>query len=292
MLQQKLEANTGFSSGGLEETFVPLNRSVQNALQDLGTSIVYRRRVPGFPASPTFPTSSSINTEPRSPRAPIADINDSTIPTYAGNRSTRPISIIIPPIGTLQPQSHQSHSPTTIAPEPRLPSSGISININNDLLSQIESMHSPLPEIDFLAVHENSDLLHLDPSANYQAEAGYITTTSGPLFTTAKLDENLSENLITQSFAITHGLHIELIDADENTEDGIWVQIGAGKKERCIGKVRLEWGIGADSWKPEFPVHCWVCVHGAEIGDLVFGRRFVEKKEHYWKQKVTEVYRS
>lgn len=147
-------------------------------------------------------------------------------------------------------------------------------------------MPSRLPESDFFAVHENSKPLYLDPSANYRAEAGYIATPSGRLFTTAKVYGELSENLIAQSFAIAHDLDIERVEIDENTEEGIWVQIGSGKKERCVGKVKIRWGTAAGPWKTEFVVHCWVCVNGAEVGDLVFGRTFLEKRDHYWKDEV------
>ncbi|KAH8592572.1 hypothetical protein B0O99DRAFT_597028 [Bisporella sp. PMI_857] len=288
ILQEKLEAKQGSSIGDSEEPFVSLNRNVQIALQDLGTSIVYERRVPGYQPPPTSPTASSINTEPptelNNPHAPTFNISPSPSPTSSRNRSTGSTSTSIPPTRA-QPQRYPRSSSVTIAsaPEPRSPSPEIQVVSNNGPPASTESIPAPPPESDFLAVHENSNLLHLDPSANYQAEPGYITTPSGPLSTTAKLDENLSENLITQSFAVAHGLEIEPIDADENAEEGIWVQIGGGKKERCVGKVTVQWSMGADSWKREFPVHCWVCVHEAAVGDLVFGRRFVEKREHYWR---------
>ena len=132
-------------------------------------------------------------------------------------------------------------------------------------------------EGDFLGVTESSSLIQLSRSHESLAESGYIMTTSGPVFATALVDESQGENLITQEFAASHKLKVDFLDPD--SEEGVRVKIDGGKSERCIGSVKLSWSIIGEAYNPPFPVHCWVVTHG--IGNLMFGQRFLDKKNHY-----------
>lgn len=129
--------------------------------------------------------------------------------------------------------------------------------------------------------HEKTGFTDYDPDqlwSKYQAEAGYISTPTGPLSTNARLYQNLSENLVTQAFVAEQKLdNVELFDMDDLAdEDEMWIQIGKGQREKCVGRVELLWSKGAEHGSAEFPVTCWICVHS--VANLVFGRRFVDSE--------------
>lgn len=162
----------------------------------------------------------------------------------------------------LDPTSENRHRPTNID------------------IETTNSQRSPSAQGDFVGVYENSHLLNLNPSHNFFAESGYITTPAGPVAATALLDSDFNANLISQSNAVRLGLDIEELDADEEETERTWIDFGDGQRQRAVGKVRLEWNDGLSPSKASFSVQCWVCVHN--VRNLVFGKPFISKKDHYW----------
>jgi hypothetical protein len=166
---------------------------------------------------------------------------------------------------------------------PPLTHSEISSATTSSITTRISGPSTHLSDGDFVGVHENSNLIHISPSHDFTAEQGYIETPTGLLAVTAKVDEVLNDNLISQSFAISNSITINPLDPDE---EALWVQVG-NRKEKCLGKVTLQWTMGTRVWKL-FPVHCWVCTHKNGVGDLVFGGGFVKKRDHYFRGREAE----
>ncbi len=75
------------------------------------------------------------------------------------------------------------------------------------------------------------------------------------------------------------GLTIEQLEDKKKESNESWIDFGNDQKERKVGTVALRWGYGLMQHRKSFTVHCWVCVY--DIRKLVFGRPFVEKKNHY-----------
>lgn len=252
--------------------------------------MIKERRVPGYePPTSSSSTASSTSTSPpsRSNHSRTSSTNDNDTASSANTSQNH--SDISNNKGLAQPQSDQrplrrriQELSTPIEPLLVSRSHAESSRAGRDRAETSQAtIASPPGDSDFLAVHEDSNLLVLDPSTEHPAESGFVLTQSGPKSVVAKIDESLGANLITQSFAIAHNLDIKPLDAAQDAAEGMRVQIGAGEIEQCVGKVKLRWCSSSDKSRRQFSVHCWVCVHGVEIGDLVFGRPFLIKKEHY-----------
>jgi hypothetical protein len=129
-------------------------------------------------------------------------------------------------------------------------------------------------EGDFIAVAPISYVLHLSQDSVMEAVSGYINTSSGRMSVTALLDKSLEQNIISAAFATKNTLVIKVHDDEEEDR---WIDFGHGEREKSSGTVTLEW---SDSmYEGSVRIHCLVYKHN--IRDLVFGKPFVVKTQHY-----------
>lgn len=262
-LVDKLGATTTPHHVDQFEKFLEINHEISFTLHELGTSVVKERRVPGFPASTGPLTAATISSRT------LSFVPESS--SSGMNMNVRSFENLVRYNSSSSVSRHGS-TPVVSALHDALP------------LASAEVV-ATLQDQDYVAVRENAALLHIDTSRSYEVETGHIIVSSEYEIVNAKLIPDLDENIITQSLIAELGLTFEPIDSVGSLEDGMWIQVGDGKRERCIGQLSLQWSAGRESCQPTIPVHCWVCVHASAVGDLILGRPYVEKKAHYIKGK-------
>jgi hypothetical protein len=139
-------------------------------------------------------------------------------------------------------------------------------------------------EEDFISVQPKSYLLGLNSDFGQKAQPipGYIHTDTRTIFVTALLDAALDYNVISLAQVQSWGLELEPPD----DEDPVWFQFENDEKWKSYGVVVITWSEGAAHLKP-FRVRCLVYEHN--IRGLIFGKPFLEKREHYWRHDGVEV---
>jgi hypothetical protein len=212
----------------------------------------------------------------------LVESNASQVSSRHGSNKSLPISI--PPIRDLQPQRPPVTSQSrAIVDVPIPPSPDTTPEADTAPSHEIETTSSVLPgpstQGDFIGTYSSSYLLHLNPHHTFTAESGFINTPTGPISATALVDNDFEGNFISQAYAVRLGLTIQELEDEEEGSKESWIDFGDGQRERKVGTVALRWGDGLMPDGRSFSVHCWVCVH--DIRNLVFGRPFVEKRNHY-----------
>lgn len=134
---------------------------------------------------------------------------------------------------------------------------------------------------DFISVQKTSSHIQYNPAIPRESISGYIATSNGAVQTTALLDRNLAENII--SLVLVTKLGLQLYDSDED-KDWKWIYIGNAPGKRSRGRVVLRWSQGAFLSHKPLNIHCWVYEDDRDhrVRDLVFGKPFVHKRRHYW----------
>jgi hypothetical protein len=144
---------------------------------------------------------------------------------------------------------------------------------------------------DFISVHKTKRRIRFNPATHHETISGCIPKASGGVVQIkASLDPKLPENIISLALAIKLGLPIDLYDSDyDKARDWKWIRIGDahGHERKSRGTVTLKWSQGASVNHVPLKVHCWV-YEDEEEHVLVFGKPFLNKRRHYWKDNVTE----
>ena len=144
-----------------------------------------------------------------------------------------------------------------------------------------------------MAVQASESVLHLDPNLNSEILQGYINSKTEP--TSAILNHGFPLNVISQTHAVQLGLHIEYfqdeghvqndnmdrLDANEGTQ----IDFGNGRLKLVIGRVTFVWKHARESThlKP-LKITCLVCEYLPFRNTLVFGKLFLERRNHYWRR--------
>jgi hypothetical protein len=102
-----------------------------------------------------------------------------------------------------------------------------------------------------------------------------MNTSSRQIHIQALVDEDIEENLISQLFAVRHGLEIGPL---HEAEEGTSVEFDDASMEECIGAVGIQWSPERGSLK-SFSIRCLVLEH--KVRGVIFGTRFVNKRDQY-----------
>lgn len=119
-------------------------------------------------------------------------------------------------------------------------------------------------------VRPKNYLLYLQQGDNIQCINGLVNDRS----VTAIVNGDLDVNLISQAFALKHGIQVKpLNEFDEDTETTF--DFGKGRLEPKIGNASFKWNEGSRR-DQSFTVNCSVCRH--EIRPIILGRPFIQKR--------------
>jgi hypothetical protein len=143
---------------------------------------------------------------------------------------------------------------------------------------------------DYTGVQGSDSLLHLDPDLNSEMLQGYINSKAEP--TSAILNHEFPENVISQTHAVQLGLHIEyFLNEDHvqngnmdrlNANEGTEIDFGDGRSELVIGRVTFVWKHSRESTRLRpLTINCLVCEYVPFRSRLIFGKSFLEKESHY-----------
>jgi hypothetical protein len=262
------------------------HEDVFQALYKLGKTMADKKRVPGFPPSSMSSTATTVSarSQPLVSKSEVSEVNTDSLHSGSSTGHYRRASTmhrVLPFANENSNESRNIITPSSIAVQ----MDNISPHAGTPPSRSSREATGGLESRDYVAARGVDDFIRVDPSEDYKVEPGYIMLSSESQFVAAKLNPDLGENIITQSLVTKLGLSYEPLDQEGAVGDTLWIQVGNGKPERCLGKVSLQWTTGRETCQPAFPVHCWVCVHASAVGDLVLGRPFVEKKAHYAKGK-------
>lgn len=167
------------------------------------------------------------------------------------------------PVGPGQPVLHNQIERSDV-PEMR-PSS----------TSNVPSRNPAIHEDTYLSVEPSQNSLFCNPQLNIDAIDGYV---SG-IHTSAILNKAFPENVISTLRASQLGLVMDEVEEDSQPRD---IDFGLGHRELVRGSTTLEWKESVSSHLRPFKVACNVCNHTPH--PLIFGQRFLRKREHYWRK--------
>jgi hypothetical protein len=88
-------------------------------------------------------------------------------------------------------------------------------------------------EGDYMAVRPSNRVLHLSPSLDYQIVEGYINSNASP--TSANTCHEITENVISEFYAIQLGLQIDYCESDDENHAGIGAREMVGEREIDFG---------------------------------------------------------
>jgi hypothetical protein len=293
-----------------ENTFVDVQLDIQEALVELGHSIVENDTVPDV-------ENSSMSSRTLGP-----DLGRPVVPVFSERRRTSPVSsrrhlrhrrspirerIVeerAPVPAPTEVSIHQEDEQELPGPEPE---ESVVLDVREVPLERPDSdpgegpstfviereNESPVStptdaEGDFISVQKTKRKIHFKPAIYHETISGYIVTGHGAAQVTALLDRNLPENIISLALVIAHGLEIELYDSDYDSDrDWRWIRVGDDEEKKSRGRVVLKWSQGAFLSHAPLKVHCWVYEdEGEDV--LVFGKPFVSKRRHYWEDNEVE----
>jgi hypothetical protein len=295
-----------------ENTFVDVQQDIQEALVELGKSIVRHDKVPDVESSSTSsrtlrphvvdhnapvdnerrradPVSSRGNVRhhqspnrehilgERTPVSPPIQVsrhqNDDE--EISDSKAEESVASVVNEVPAARPDTDPGEGPSTFVIEHR-EESPVSTLAGKDG--------------DFIAVQKTSPRIHFNPAVTHEMISGYIakTTGRGAHHVTAIIDLNLAENIISLALAVKLDLAIEAYDPEYDKEsDWKWIRIGDGAESKSRGRVVLQWSQGAFLSHAPLKIHCWV-YEDAEKDVLVFGNSFVGKRRHYWEETELE----
>ena len=318
-LEDQLASRIGNSTHESHGSQSASDTYTRNAFVELAGSLIENDTVPGYPSLSPFPsstrnTNTQNNDQPEhsssgsrlhrmisiSSRASewtsatslepyIHSVKNTETEESTRHKSNKSLPTSIPPIRGLKPQRPPVASSSSVAVDvPIQPSpdetSELDITPNQELEPTTSMLPGPPTQTqgDFIGTYSSSFLLHLNPHHTFTAETGYIYTPTGAISATALVDKDFEGNFISQAYAVRLGLEISELEDEEDGVNESWIDFGDGQRQRKVGTVTLRWGDALMPDRKSFPVHCWVCVH--DIRNLVFGRPFVEKRNHYLKR--------
>jgi hypothetical protein len=243
-----------------------------DALADVARSFVDSEKVPSLsPTSSTGRRSSSHRHKHK------RSIRDSTTPEAGPHQAPLP-----PPSPTpLQITRHSSPTPKVEVSD-REP-----IVTPEGAREASENVRAVIRGDDYVSVQPRENILKLDLSKHHQSISGYISTGINSFKSaTALVDPDLEDNIISQLYANTLGLEIHPLDPDDvRTNQSIAFK--DGREVHKVGDTTLTWGHAPSSHKKVFPVHC--SVYEYNIKPLIFGQRFLKKRQHYWGRGKEEI---
>ena len=293
-----------------ENTFVDVQLDIQEALVELGQSIVENNSVP------------DVENSSSSARTLRPDLGRPVVPVFSERRRTSPVSsqrhlrhrrspirerIVeerAPVPAPTEVFIHQEDEQELPGPKPKeslalevkeLPAERSDSDPGEGPSTFVIEREDELPvstprdaDGDFISVQKTKRKIYFDPSIYHETTSGYIATGHGPAQVTALLDRNIPENIISLALASKLGLEIELYDSNYDKDgDWKWIRFGDGEEKKSRGRVVLKWGQDAFSTHAPLKVHCWV--FGDEEEDvLVLGGPFVSKRRHYWEDNEVE----
>ncbi|KAH9215439.1 hypothetical protein DL95DRAFT_408616 [Leptodontidium sp. 2 PMI_412] len=293
---------------GMPEERYEQRETLQDVLIDLGTSMIEREQV----AQPGNLSPSSSLSANSSARRSSSHSSTSTVP------STSPASNSGSSIPQEEPSQRRPAGPSTnLLPKPLQVKNERHRSTSEDI-NRVQQQHSvshvpslrhkqrrianlaPLPDptppvpieealasnqakqVDYSSVKPTSSYLQcFNGSGNMRSESGYIAVHGERIPTTANLDPECPQNLISIALAARLGLVIEPHDAaGEDGSREVVIAFPNGEKRKSSGEVTFLWSAGISSHKPPFNVRCLVYEHG--IRNLVLGRPFLDRRHRYW----------
>ena len=135
-------------------------------------------------------------------------------------------------------------------------------------------------EGDYMAVQPSDNVLYLDADLNSEAITGYINSNSNP--TVAKLNQEFSQNVISEQRAAQLSLQVEYYDDEE---EGMEIDFGGGNgkgRQLVRGKVIFVWKKGQERNLRPLKVTCLVCEYLPF--PLIFGQLFLKRRRYYWEE--------
>lgn len=165
------------------------------------------------------------------------------------------------PVETGRPVLHNRNE-RSLVPETR-PSS----------TSNVPRPNPAIHESTYLSVEPSQNSLFCNPQLNLDAIDGYV----GDTYISAIINKEFPENVISASRASQLGLVMDEIEEDSQPKD---IDFGLGPRELVQGTTTFEWKESLSSHLRPFKVTCNICNHTPS--PLIFGQRFLRKREHYW----------
>ena len=275
---------------------------LQEALVELGTSMAEEGHVPQVERQ-SFSSSSTGQSSRRS-RSYVSASTTSTAPTTpAGTESHRSILPTVPPAnlhpsplqirndhhrtppgnGTeVQPTQPDSYIPSLRRKQRRIEGLPAMSDPVSSGPSHTQMIAGPSEQVDYTSVRPTSNYLqYFNGSGSMQSVSGYVVANGQHVPTTANVDPEIPQNLISIAYAAQLGLTIqphETADGDGSPE--VTITLPGGEERKSSGEVVFQWSAGSSSHKPPFNVRCLVYEHG--IRNLVLGRLFLDQRHRYW----------
>ncbi|KAG4435996.1 hypothetical protein IFR05_008538 [Cadophora sp. M221] len=282
---------------------------LQELLIDLGSSMVAHEQVPwSNDISPSSPATSSragrsyvsaTSTSTAASSAPATN-SESSIPSNGPSQKRSSI-----PSVTLNPKPlrvrNEQDSITNEENHNRMPplqpvSQAPSLRRRRQRISTLPPQPDPTPPVPseaavvsakakqthYSSVKPTSSYLQcFNGSGSMRSEPGFIAANGERIPTTANLDPECPQNLISIAHAARLGLVIEPHNAaDEDASQAVTIAFPNGEKIKSSGEVTFQWSAGSSSHKPPFNVRCFVYEH--DIRNLVLGRPFLDRRQRYW----------
>lgn len=270
VLQQEREREywhqeQGFSSS---QNLVPPEFGIEDALVELGNSMVHTGTVPTTPPDPTRTSVRSTgyrrthNAYAYGYRAPAQP--QDTSHRYRRRRSHQRADV--PQAPPLEPSPapreidplHSAHtsrsrSPTTAGPSRQVEPTTVNIN-------------------------RSSYSLHVHHNDSTTIEGVQVQTPNGSMVTQALLIPDLEQCLIHEDLATEMTYDISNLDVSDR---GAWIIYEDGQRERTTRKLTLQWWTGGPEARRSFPLQCFV--FRRDLGDremrIILGREYLEKKQ-------------
>ena len=269
---------------------------IENVIVDLGRSMVEDRLPLGSSVvSATTGSRSSEEVPFRDARRysvpfKVVRSEDSALPqsSLQPSRSESPDSDmgldIIPHPGSVPPDREQTRTPQSLS----LSASTASAELQEDY-GTVETPNEE--EGDYMAVQPSENLIYLDPDANSVMLQGYVNSEVKP--TNAIVNPEFPQNVISQLHATQLGLQIEYFRDDygvnvenaENLEEDeeMGIDFGDGDVHLVIGRVTFRWRDSRQSTRlSPLKVSCLVCEYVPFQTPFVFGKKFIDRRRHYW----------
>jgi hypothetical protein len=288
-----------------ENTFVDVQMDIQEALVELGESIVNNDTIPDVEHSSTSSRKPGTNNDLYAVPVAIGHSRTSPVSTSRHLRHRRsPIrsrQILRPTVEHAPPLAHTETDIYKDADQGlsgseseesgsfdlrRLPTEMMDPGEGPSALTAEGHPESPLytsgpsAEGDFISVHPTTYHLEFNSrlSPSLESIKGYINTTDGWKSATALLDTELPQSIISRAYAKELGLEIQL---PEEAQEAFWIRVDNGQERKSTGFIAVEWSQGAFLDNRAFRVHCLVYDDRDEIKTIVFGAPFLNKRKHY-----------
>jgi len=267
--------------------FVHLDHNILDRLVHLGTNIVEHNIVPNprdyFPSSSTTSVNENDSSSYESPSHSQSSRSSNVRPRSVELSTTATTSPMASPVATVVeiqefrvPELRQERRRIPPRQKPESSTSSVNPPDARSLVRTEEAISSQTGGDDFISVRATNYLMGLNPCRSLESISGYIDTTNGPISLTVVVDAELDCNVISLAKVRELGLQLE---TPEN-EEPVWLQLANGERTKSSGQVVIRWSCGARNSNRPFSVSCLVFEY--DIGDVWFGKPFLDKREFYW----------